>query len=226
MHLESFRSMVRRMADEIPDKYMDGIVAIEVSPKAVPHPISAGVYTLGECVPVHGDSHETVSRVVLYHGSFQALAAGPSDFDWRAEAWDTLMHELRHHLEWRADTARLEEYDWAAEQNFLRHEGKSFDPLFYHSGEEVARNVYGVDDDVFFERVVRRVPKEIDVDWHGRSYNVGVPAAPLPLYLVLGGLCPAPSNEVVLVLRRSPRVWDLLRRSAHPTEIQVRVQRR
>jgi hypothetical protein len=214
------------MADEIPDEHMDGIVAIEVSPKAVPHPVSAGVYTLGECVPVHGESHDTVSRVVLYYGSFQALAAGRSDFDWQAEAWDTLMHELRHHLEWRADLARLEEYDWAAEQNFLRHEGKSFDPLFYHSGEAVARDVYRVDDDVFFERVVRRVPKEIKVDWHGRSYEVGVPVAPLPLYLVLGGLSPEPSNEGVLVLRRSPRVWDLLRRSTRPTEIHVRVQRR
>ena len=61
------------------------------------------------------------SRVVLYHGSFAALARIGPGFDWREETWETLSHELRHHLEWRANVAVLEAYDWAAEQNFCRN---------------------------------------------------------------------------------------------------------
>src|SRR5439155_538461 len=82
---------------------------------------------------------------VLYHGSFAALAR-LGDFDWRTEAWETLAHELRHHLEWRAHVSRLEAYDWAAEENFRRHEGQPFDPLFYRSGESVEDGVWKVAD--------------------------------------------------------------------------------
>ena len=73
------------------------------------------------------------------------------DFDWRQEAWETLTHELRHHLEWRARAPDLEEFDWAAEQNFARQDGEPFDPLFYRSGEKVAEGVYRLDDDFFLE---------------------------------------------------------------------------
>jgi hypothetical protein len=221
MRLSQFEVMVRRMADEIPRGYMDGVAAIEVSPRAVPDPVSAGVYTLGECIPVHSDDRDVVSRIVLYHGSFEALAAGRDDFDWRVEAWDTLTHELRHHLEWRADTDRLGEYDWSADQNFRRHEDKAFDPLFYRSGEEVARSVYRVEGDVFLERLVSRVPDVVEVEWHGGRYSVAVPKATPPLYLVLDGLHPAPSGDVVLVLLRRARVWDVFRRSRAATELRV-----
>src|SRR5881398_1585976 len=130
--------MIDRLAREVPAEYADGIVAIEVSPKVMPHPRRGDVYTLGECMPLEwsGNGADLQSRVVLYHGSFAALAR-LGDFDWRAEAWETLTHELRHHLEWRAHVSRLEAYDWAAEENFKRHEGQPFDPLFYRSGESV-----------------------------------------------------------------------------------------
>ena len=58
--------------------------------------------------------------MVLYHGSFAALARVNGGLDWREEAWETLTHELRHHLEWRARAPDLEELDWAVEQNFAR----------------------------------------------------------------------------------------------------------
>ena len=34
---------------------------------------------------------------VLYYGSFLEVAG--EGFDWEAEVWETLLHELRHHLE-------------------------------------------------------------------------------------------------------------------------------
>jgi len=147
---------VDRLARDVPAEFRDGIVAIDVSPKTVPHPVRGDVYTLGECVPLDwtGGGASLQSRIVLYHGSFQALAR-LGELDWREEAWETLSHELRHHLEWRADAAALEAYDWAAEQNFARHDGQPFDPAFPRSGERIAAGVYKVDDDVFIERAPR-----------------------------------------------------------------------
>lgn len=213
--------MVRAMADEVPPSYMDGVAAIEVSARTVHHPVRSGVYTLGECVPVHGEGYEAVSRVVLYFGSFKALAGEGADFDWHNEAWETLTHELRHHLEWRADSERLEQYDWAAEQNFARREGRRFDPLFYLSGEKIDEDVYRVDDDLFFERVVASRPAAVRFDWHGRGRRVTVPDAPLPLYLVIQGLTPIPEGDVVVVLRRKPRLLDVLRGARYPREYRV-----
>jgi len=203
--------MVQRMADEIPEGYMDGIAAIDVSRKTVPHPTQDHVYTLGECVPLETGAEYVTSRVVLYHGSFQALAEERPGFDWRGEAWETLLHELRHHLEWKAGAPDLERYDWAAEQNFAREARESFDPLFYRSGEVVEEGVYRVDDDVFLERTVRALPRAAEVLWHGHRYRVRVPQASLPLYLVLDGLRPAPAGEAIVVFRRKPRLWDLFK---------------
>jgi hypothetical protein len=221
----AFRRLVERLAGEIPAEYLDGIAAVEASPKSVPHPIRADVYTMGECIPVHGTGDEILSRVVLYHGSFQALAGLRTDFHWRDEVWETLTHELRHHLEWRANADALEEYDWAAEQNFARHEAQPFDPLFYRSGEAVEPGVYRVDDDVFCERLVRAVPEAVDVVWHGETYRVAVPPSPLPLFLTLEGVREPPPGDVVLVLLRRPRLLDLFRRPPPPTRADVVVQR-
>src|SRR5207247_2074786 len=76
MHLDDFRAMIDRLARDVPAEFSDGIVAIEVSPKALPHPRRGDVYTLGECIPLEwsGSGADLQSRVVLYHGSFAALA--------------------------------------------------------------------------------------------------------------------------------------------------------
>jgi len=144
MRLADFEALVQRLQTEVPAEYLEGVMEIEVSRNTLPHPTRSDIYTLGECIPLpldHQDSPGGVlSRIVLYHGSFQALARLDSDFDWFAEAWDTLTHELRHHLEWKARAPDLEEFDWAAEQNFARQDGERFDPLFYRSGEKVAED--------------------------------------------------------------------------------------
>jgi hypothetical protein len=222
MDFREFERLVRRLAREIPREYLDGIAAVDVSPKTIPHPVRADVYTLGECIPLHGDGDEILSRIVLYHGSFRALAGLHGDFAWRAEAWDTLTHELRHHLEWRANADALEAFDWAAEQNFARQEGQPFDPLFHLSGERVEEHVYRIDDDVFLDRVVRQRPPEAEVTWHGRPYRVVVPDVSLPLLLTLEGLRDPPPGDVVLVVRRRGGLRDLLRRPPAPTQAVTR----
>jgi hypothetical protein len=214
---------LERLARDVPPEFRDGIVTIEASPKTVPHPIRGDIYTLGECIPLEwsGSGADLQSRVVLYHGSFQALAR-LGEFDWRVEAWETLTHELRHHLEWRANVAALEAYDWAAEQNFARQEGQAFDAAFYRSGERVADGVYKVDDDVFLERAwdVGR-GAWIEVTWHGGRYRVPVPAGLRPpAFLTLEGLEEPPPGDAVLVLPHRATVFSFWKR---PVVTQVNV---
>ena len=218
MHLADFERLVRRLVRDIPEEYLDGVAAIDVSRKALPHPVRADVYTLGECIPMHGDLDEVVSRVVLYHGSFRALAHLRDDFSWRDEAWETLTHELRHHLEWRANSDALEEYDWAADQNFARLDGGPFDPAFYLAAEEIADDIYRVDDDVFLDRVVRRMPERIEVPWHGTRYTVAVPAGTLPVFLTLEQVADPPPGDLIVVLRRRAGLRDLVGRRAPVTQ--------
>jgi len=223
MRIEEFRSLVARIARDVPPEFRDGVVAIDVSPKTLPHPLRGDVYTLGECVPLEwsvgaADLH---SRIILYYGSFASLARldAPGEFDWRAEAWETLTHELRHHLEWRANVDALAAYDWAAEENFKRHEGEPFDPAFYRSGETVSPGIWKVDDDVFVEREGgRRTRDELDMVWHGRRYRVTIPlAAPgTPRFLILEGLVDPPPGDAVLVMKAPSRIVDLFRRRRPP----------
>jgi hypothetical protein len=224
MRLADFEALTGRLADELPQDFLDGILEVTVSPATLPHPTRGDVYTLGECIPILGDEpgpDAVQSRIVLYHGSFQALAAGRDDFDWRAEAWETLTHELRHHLEWRARVADLEALDAATEQNFARHQGEPYDPLFFTGGERVEEGVYRIEEDFFIDRPVPGVPPRVDFVWHGRSYEVDVPAAArLPVFLTVEGVSEPPPGELVLILRGRPTWLDLVR---HPTPFQATI---
>jgi hypothetical protein len=215
MRLDDFRGMVARLAEELPSQFLDGIAEVTVSPRTVPHPDRPGIFTLGECVPLPtagGGAEAVWSRIVLYHGSFAALAHLTPGFDWREEAWETLTHELRHHLEWRAESPELEDFDWAVEQNFARHDGEDFDPGFFLHGEAVDDGIYRVEDDVFLDRPVGSPPKSIDFTWRGRSYRTPVPrAATLPAFLTVTGTAEPPAGDLVLVLRRPAGLLTLLR---------------
>jgi hypothetical protein len=216
MRLPDFEAMVARMASEVPREFLDGVGEIVVSPRTLPHPERPGIFTLGECIPLaaaDGGSVEGIqSRIVLYHGSFAALARVTPGFDWREEAFETLTHELRHHLEWRARAPDLEELDWAVEQNYARQDGEAFDPVFFLAGAQVADDAWRIEDDVFLDRIVAAVPESVPLRWGGREYLVAVPPeATLPAFLVLEGVAAPPAGELVLVLRRKPGVLSLFR---------------
>jgi hypothetical protein len=234
VELADFRALIQRLTKDIPSEFQGGVVDIAVSSKTVPHPLRADVYTLGECIPLEwsGSGADLQSRVVLYHGSFQALAR-LGEFDWRVEAWDTLTHELRHHLEWQADVASLEAYDWAAEQNFARHEGAAFDPVFYRNGEAVGPGVWKVDDDVFIEEMrgagtLQDIGgKWAAVTWHGAAYRVRVPAAERRawVFLTLQGLDEPPPGDVVLVISGRSSMVDLFRDAPKTASSEAAVER-
>ena len=53
-----------------------------------------------------------------------------------------------------------------------------------------------VDDDVFFERVVRIPPEEVSLVWHGEDYVIKIPEdTGLPAFLTLTGLREPPPGE-------------------------------
>jgi hypothetical protein len=219
VRLDEFRSLVERSMRDVPPEFTGGVVAVDVSAKTLPHPVHGDVYTLGECVPLEwsGSGADLHSRIILYYGSFASLARR-GDFDWREEAWETLTHELRHHLEWRANVDALAAYDWAAEQNFARREGQPFDPFFFRSGEALHQGIWKVDDDVFIEREPGAGSGEQgDLVWHGRRYRVTLPRSGQgPLFLTLDGLVEPPPGDAVLVVRPAPRLRDLFRRPPAP----------
>ncbi|HEX5633882.1 MAG TPA: hypothetical protein VFX50_11675, partial [Gemmatimonadales bacterium] len=164
--------------------------------------------------PITGGGSEgpVQSRVVLYHGSFLALASLGPGFDWPGEASETLWHELRHHLEWRAHAPDLEAFDRAAEHNFARVEGEAFDPLFFLDGDSPVPDVYQVDDDWFIDRVVRGAPAPVTFTWRGRRYEAAPPpGAELPCYLLVDGVDDPPDGDLVVVVRRKPSLLDLFR---------------
>jgi len=224
MRRRDFEAMVRGMIRDLPPEFREGIVDIEVTAKRVPHPVRAGIYTLGECVPhafgAPGDEGAQLrSAIYLHHGSFAALADGDPGFDWRHETWETLTHEVRHHLEWRADEAALEAFDDAAEANYARQDGEPFDPLFFRDGERVAPGVTKVEDDVFLDvplgrRAWRRAAgTAVPFAWHGRSWRVTLPErVPDVLFVTVSGVEPEPAGELVVVVRRKPGWMDLFRR--------------
>jgi hypothetical protein len=226
MRLQDFESLVRRQAAEIPAEFLAGIVEVVVSPRTVAHEDRTDIWTLGECIPIPGDDGDPrtlQSRIVLYHGSFQALAHGSPEFDWTAEAWETLTHEVRHHVEWKARVPDLEAFDRAAEENFARQDGEPFDPAFYRDGVRLPDGSFQVDDDVFIERVVAAPPASIRMHWHGEDYEVGVPdGAALPGFLVVTGTKDPPPGELVLVLQKRSGWQDLFRKpAAYRAEVQA-----
>jgi hypothetical protein len=218
MRLPDFEAMVRRQADQIPAEFLEGIAEITVSPRVVSHPDHPGVWTLGECIPLpatDNDPRSLQSRVVLYFGSFQALARDGTDFDWEQEAWDTLTHEVRHHVEWKARAPDLEAFDSAAEANFARQEGRPFDPGFYRDGVPLENGAWRVDDDVFLERILASVPDPLVLRWSGEDYRIEPPSdLSLPAFLSVSGLEAPPPGELVLVLRSRARIFDLFRRKS------------
>jgi len=210
-----FEVLVRELSAEIPADYFDGIAEVVVSPRTVPHPERDEIFTLGQCIPlpIDGESPDAVqSRIVLFYGSFAALAAGDPEFGWQDEAWETLTHEVRHHIEWRARHDDLEAFDRAAESNYARHDGDPFDSLFYLDGEREPDGGYRVDEDWFIDRVVATRPATVTFNWHERQYDVAVPDdVTLPAYLHVSGVIDPAAGDLVISLRRKGRFGDLFR---------------
>lgn len=215
MTLAEFEGLVASLAEQIPEEFLSGIAEIVVSPRTVTHPDREDIYTLGECIalPTTSDAPEaTNSRVVLYYGSFAALARDRDDFDWQEEAWETLTHEIRHHVEWRARDPGLEWLDEAVEQNYARMAGEPFDPTFYRDGEPEDGGLFRLEDDYFMEVEREEAGGHFRFVWGDRRYRVELPSdLRPPAFLSVQGLEAPPPGEFVLVVVRPARLVDVIR---------------
>jgi hypothetical protein len=219
--LEQFERHARRVFEEIPDLYRTGIDGLTVSRDAPQHPEMPGIYTLGECrtedhLSDYGSSETTRSVIVLYWGSFDALAREAQDFDWEEEVWETVTHELRHHLESLAGDDALEHVDYAADETYKRLEGHDFDPWYYQYGEPEGDGVYRVEKawyvEVVWSDAELRTQEAIPFRWRGRPYRIPKPEALGDVHFVLvhGPELDEQVVEVVLVRKRG--WWEEVKR--------------
>jgi hypothetical protein len=213
MTFDQFERRAQQIFDAIPPELRGGVEYVAVSEEAVPHPELPDVYTLGECATGELDlgfdmPDEMRSGVHLYYGSFAALSRIDPEFDWEAELHETVMHEVRHHRESTAGEDALEDFDYAADENFKRREGLVFDPLFYRSGEPREDGGWEVDGDVFVEQVLDLARfgrlDEVQAEIDGRRVTLPRPEAlgdVAFMYLEEFGAGPG-ETAVVLVRRR------------------------
>lgn len=210
MKLADFERLAWQHWKRIPERYQAGVDGLVVERGALPHPTLPEVYTLGECLtesyPSDFGGPDTIrSAVVLYYGSFRALSRLDPEFDWSDELWETLTHELKHHLETLADEDALGRLDYAADENFKRVEGEPFAPLFYRSGDQVVKRVYRIETDFFIEQEYDAEPAPfVAFDWHGVRYQVARPPelGDVCFLTVVDGVEEWPPGELCLVLLR------------------------
>lgn len=158
MELSHFEQSAASQWERIPTFFKEGVQAVIVHHERKEDPLYEGVFLMGECeadpatsmvpdVPLRSIIH-------LYHGSFQAIADREEAFDWQEELWETLTHELRHHLEWRAGVDHLGDEDDLEKENFARRQGLAFDPDFHRRGVRLDEGVTSVGGDLFLEVVI------------------------------------------------------------------------
>lgn len=192
MTLSEFRERASRMLADIPPEYQVGVDAVAVEEDLVTYPVLPGLLTMGECItqewPDGLAGTETRSQVVLYYGSFLALAEADPGFDWEGEMWETLLHELLHHREAAASEAGLELFDRAVEQDYLRRLGRPFDPTFYRALPRDRDGVTRIESEIFVEAVVAAKASEAAFSWRGESYSVAIPAEGDPLFISVQNL--------------------------------------
>jgi len=221
MDYGTFERLARDAFEEIPEVYRSGVDALMVSCDAPAHPTLPHVYTLGECLTEEhpsdfGGPETTRSYLVLYWGAFRALARRDEDFDWEGEMWETLTHELRHHLESLAGEDDLEDVDYAADQTFRRDEGLEYDPWYYQRGTDLGGGVYDVEGSLYIEQVWSpedfEAADRVEFLWAGRPHAIARPGRLGDVHFVwLEGL-PGATGSVELVLVRRRGWWDAARR--------------
>jgi len=125
MTFAAFRALVAEMVEEIPEAFLRELQGVHVLEQAMPEEGYVDVWRLGEYLDPGPESFLGASdglgrHVALYYGSFVEVAAGDPEFDWEDEAWETLTHELRHHVESLAGDGRLIEQDVEDARSFPR----------------------------------------------------------------------------------------------------------
>ena len=213
MTFDEFSRLAQEAFQSVPEAYRGGVEGVTTVEAVETHPELPSVLTMGECLTQAFNSEwqgpeTTRSRVVLYYGSFRRMAEDQPDFDWEGELWDTLTHELQHHLESLADEDALEAMDYAVDESFKREQGEPFDPWYFQWGEPVGEGVYRVEDEVYIERILTEEEFDrmegIEFTWENQSYRLPRPQELGDVhFIVVEGT--EPFVQIVLVRRASWR---------------------
>jgi len=223
MEFEAFETAARAAYQEIPDAFKEGVGGLVVSRETLSHADHPDVFTLGHCLTEdhpsdYGSPDTTRSMIALYWGSFRQLARRDPSFDWDGELWETLTHELRHHLESLAGEDALELVDYAADETFKRDEGLDFDPWYYQQGEAVAPGTFRVEGSWYLEQSWTTEAFEgatrLDFEWRGIELCVPRPDSLGDVHFVrIYGVEPDPAT-LELVLLRNRTWWEDVKRLA------------
>ncbi len=221
MTYEEFEEAAHRMWEQVPTQYREGIDGIVVRREAETHPDHDEYFTMGMCFTEpypsgFGGPDSTHSILALYHGSFSKISEFDPDFSWEEELWETVTHELRHHLEFLVEDDALGREDYALEQTHRRQESLDFDPWYFQSGTAIAPGVYRVERDVYIEQPWRpnrvRAGEAVEFEWAERRRAILLPRGVGDVhYLWLPELV-TEGCEVQLVLIRELPLWQRIRR--------------
>jgi hypothetical protein len=235
MTFAEFEARASEDWERIPDAFKEGIEALVIARDAKKHDRSPDIYTLGECKteswPSDYGGPDTIrSELVLYYGSFRRLATLDEGFDWEAEIWETLTHELKHHLESLAAEDDLEGIDAAMEQHFRRRDGEPFDPFYYRAGESLGDDWYRLEHSYFLE-VRPDFEAAIELEWDNVRYRLDVnadEAADVTMIDVTGVDAPPAELCVVIPANRTlaQRLQSVVRRRRpNVTQLEARAHR-
>ena len=119
LDLAAFEELANRLFDEIPPALLEGLnggILISEEAHQEDHDLP-DVYIMGEFID---DPFGLGNYIVLYYGSFlEVLGDAPPDV-WEEELWETMLHEIRHHVELRAGVDDLDLEDLRQLEEFRR----------------------------------------------------------------------------------------------------------
>ncbi len=127
MTFAQFEALLAEMVDEIPEEFLRGLQGVHAIEDAKPETDYVDVWRMGEYLDPGpeqflGGGDGLGRHVAVYYGSFVHIADGDPSFDWEEELWETLTHELRHHVESLAGDGALIEDDEERARHFPRKE--------------------------------------------------------------------------------------------------------
>jgi predicted Zn-dependent protease with MMP-like domain len=214
---KDFQRAATEAYDAIPEEFKEGVDGVVVSRESVPHPTLPDIYTMGYCqtesyVSDYGSPDTTRSVVVLYWGSFRSLAVKDEDFDWEGELWETLTHELRHHLESLARQDALEGVDYALDEMFKRDEDHDFDPWYWQHGDDLGGSVFKIEKSYYLEQgwtaQAFDAAEHLEFTWYGARYQVPRPDELGDIHFVWVDGVAGDQDSLELVLVRKRSWWE------------------
>ena len=98
-------------------------------------------------------------------------------------------------------------FDWAVEQNFLRHAGRPFDPEFYQAVPSDDDGALRLEGETFVEAVPGQADRTASFEWRGHTYILRVPAEAALTFVRVRNLA---GGRLWVVLRPRAAWWQRL----------------